>query len=263
MQVTPAPATEHAARSGGCASQRPARRADALRLDPRRRRPRVGARRPADRARPAARDLLDPAARPRVRRGRRSVVAADRRRAERARRRGLVRHPRAEPGDALSPLGLPRAQPTCRRSSTPIRRRPRRSPRPSSRSSSPTWTRRRCSTTSRSCADWPGLPTADREGELIAGGLGAQARDAARPPRPARRRPQRAGGGVPRRLHRAHGAPADRRRAGRRRQADRRRRGAPRARFPAHRPDHERDLRRLVRRPRRRGRRGHDAQRPP
>ena len=40
-------------------------------------------------------------------------------------------------------------------------------------------------------ADWPGLPTADREGELIAGGLGAQARDAARAPRPARRRPRR------------------------------------------------------------------------
>ena len=37
--------------------------------------------------------------------------------------------------------------------------------------------------------DWPGLPTADREGELIAGGLGGEARDAARPPRPARRRP--------------------------------------------------------------------------
>ena len=36
--------------------------------------------------------------------------------------------------------------------------------------------------------DWPGLPTADREGELIAGGLGDQARAAARAPRPARRR---------------------------------------------------------------------------
>ena len=72
---------------------------------------------------------------------------------ERARRRRLVRHPRAESGDALPPLGLSRAQPTSPRSSTPIRRRRRCSPPPSSRSSSPTWTRRRCSTT------WPSCPT--------------------------------------------------------------------------------------------------------
>ena len=46
---------------------------------------------------------------------------------------GSLRHPRAESGDALPSLGLSRPAATSRRSSTPIRRRPRPWRRPSSR----------------------------------------------------------------------------------------------------------------------------------
>ena len=190
---------------------RSAPRADALRLDPGRRRPRVRARRPADGARPeqgtfwtlplglafdeaeeASWLLIDDAMN--VLDGEGSYGSASR-----IRQRAFT-------------CGSTAREPTSRRSSTPIRRRPRRSPLPSSRSSSPTWMRRRCSTTWRSCPTGPACrpPIARARSSPPAS---AQARDAARPPRPARRRAQRAGGGVPGRLHRAHGAPADRRRA--------------------------------------------------
>ena len=60
--------------------------------------------------------------------------------------------------------------------------------------------------------DWPGLPTADREGELIAAALGTKhALLLAHHGLLAAGRGV-AGGDLPRRLHRAHGAPADRRR---------------------------------------------------
>jgi TRAP-type C4-dicarboxylate transport system substrate-binding protein len=104
---------------------------------------------------------------------RRGVLAADRRRAARARGRRFVRHTRAESGHALPPW-VYRARSDV---GAIVHTHPpahRRSPRPNSRSSSLTWMRRRCSTTPPSCP-MAGPPDRRSRRRIIAGALAIEA----------------------------------------------------------------------------------------
>ena len=86
---------------------------------------------------------------------------------------GLVRHPRAESGDALSSLGLSRAPDV----QAIVHTHP---PAASALAAAeqPLVVAHMDATPlfddTAFLPDWPGLPTADREGELIAGGLGTK-----------------------------------------------------------------------------------------
>ena len=88
--------------------------------------------------------------------------------------------------------------------------------------------------------DWPGLPTADREGELIAAGLGAKhAMLLAHHGLLAAGRSVQEAAFLAVFIERMARLQIDAAKVGGV-EADRRRRGAPRARLPAHRPDHGR-----------------------